>query len=217
MTTAPTLLYIARHGQSETNSERRITGQLDPGLSPAGREQAAMLARCLAGVAGDPPIAAVYSSTLQRTVATAQPAAAALGLAPVALDALREIHSGVLQGRHRDERDPEAQALWTAWKSGPPSGRLPGGESFDDLVARVAPVLAMVLERHCGQGVLMVGHRGTNRVLLGQLLGLPRAEWTEINQSNKAVVRVRLGALPEVATLRLEGNRAGEWRPGLRL
>lgn len=217
MTTAPTTLYIARHGQSEANRERRITGHLDAGLSPTGREQAAMLARCLAAEAGVPPIAAIYTSTLQRTVATAQPVAAALGLAPAALDALRELHPGVLQGRHRDERDPEAQALWAAWKSGPTSGRLPGGESFDDLVERVTPVLDSFLERHRGEGVLVVGHRGTNRVLLGQLLGLPRAEWTEINQSNKAVVRIRLGAAPEVATLRLEGNRAGEWRPGLRL
>jgi Histidine phosphatase superfamily (branch 1) len=51
-----TTLYLARHGQSEWNNQSRVTGQLDPGLSPKGQQQSEAIAQCLS----DENIAAIY-------------------------------------------------------------------------------------------------------------------------------------------------------------
>ena len=208
---ALTTLYVARHGQSEWNNRSLITGQLDPGLSPKGQLQSAALAQCLK----DEDLAAIYASTLQRTIATAQATADAHALPIVSLGALNEIHLGVLQGRHRDERDPEAQALWAQWQADPWGYRVPGGERFDEFAQRVDEGLQPLLRQHRGQSILIVGHRATNRVLLGTLLQWPRERWAELRLRNKYFYRVRLGAVPEIATYTLGGSDSGACRDGL--
>ena len=42
-------LILVRHAESAWNAERRFQGRTDVGLSDAGREQAAALARALPG------------------------------------------------------------------------------------------------------------------------------------------------------------------------
>lgn len=211
MTAVGTTLYLARHGQSEWNNQRRVTGQLNPALSPKGREQSEGLALCLQGEQLD----AIYSSALQRTIDTATPTAAATGLAVVSVAALNEINVGVVQGRYRDERDPEAQALWAQWQAALWSFCIPGGERFDEFSQRVHTALQSILHRHEGQRVLIVGHGATNRVILGTLLGWPRERWGELKPRNKFCYRLGLGAeAPEVATYTLGGSKNGRCVPG---
>ena len=207
---APTTLVIARHGQSEWNNRSLITGQLNPALSPKGQQQGVALAQCLQGL----ELAAIYTSALQRTQDTAQPTASAKGLPLIPLAALNEIHLGVLQGRHRDERDPEAQALWAQWQADIWRFRVPGGERFDEFTQRVDEALQQILRQHAGQCVLIVGHRATNRVLLGTLFDWPRERWEELRLRNKYAYGVRLGTAPEVATYTLSGSAAGTRQDG---
>jgi broad specificity phosphatase PhoE len=206
-----TTIFLARHGQSESNHQSLITGQLDAGLSARGREQSEALAHCLTGES----IAAIYTSALRRTVDTAQPTAAAKQLPIVSLPELNEIHLGVLQGRYRDERDPQAQALWAQWQADLWNFRVPGGETFEELAHRAGQALDELLRRHCGQSLLIVGHRATNRVLLGMLLGWPRKRWAEIRLRNKFFYAVRPGAPPDVTTIALSGSKAGVRQAGL--
>ena len=200
-----TTLYLARHGQSEWNNQSRVTGQLDPGLSPKGKQQSEAIADCLR----DENIAAIYTSVLQRTIDTAQPTAAAKQLPISSLPELNEINLGVLQGRFRDERDPEAQALWAKWQADMWGCPVPDAEPFDDLAQRVGKALQIILRRHYGHSVLIVGHRGTNRVVLGSLMGWPRAQWPELRLRNKFLYRIRLGAETEISTFTLSGNKTG--------
>lgn len=211
VTTATTTLFLARHGQSEWNNSSRVTGQLDPALTAKGVLQSQALAGCLRGEALD----AIYCSTLSRAVETARPTAVASGL-PIAREAaLCEIHMGVLQGRYRDARDAEAQALWAHWQADPWRSRVPGGERFDEFAQRVGAVLRAILHRHAGQRVLIVGHGATNRVLLGTLLQWPRERWAELRPRNKFCYRLQLGAAePRLATYTLSGSHAGRCEEG---
>ena len=52
-------------------------------------------------------------------------------------EALNEIHLGILQGRFRDERDPEAQRLWEQRGEDKLAFRAPGGETYRELRHRV--------------------------------------------------------------------------------
>ena len=67
-----TRLYLVRHGETLANREYRYIGTRDDPLSVHGETQALQLGEVLSGL----PIAAVYSSPLQRTYQTALPIAA---------------------------------------------------------------------------------------------------------------------------------------------
>lgn len=189
MTTAHlTTIFVARHGQSETNNQRLVTGQLDPSLTPKGVEQSHQLARLLAGE----PLASIYTSALIRTQQTAIPTAHSHDLVPTCLPELNEIRLGVLQGRHRDERDPEAAALWQQWQTAMWRYRVPGAESFGELQERVGAALARILAHHGGETILIVGHSATNRILLGTLLAMPKEQWPLLRPSNKTLHRIVL-------------------------
>lgn len=206
-----TTVYLARHGQSEWNNRSRITGQLNPGLSAKGLLQSHALSQVLSGLKLD----AIYTSALLRTRETAWPTAQALALEMVALPDLNEIHLGVLQGRYRDERDPQAQELWKTWQADIWNRRVPGGESYGELTERATAALRVVMRRHAGQSMLLVGHHATNRVLLGTLLDWPQERWTEIRLPNKFFYRIRTGAPADVSTCALQGSKCGVWQPGL--
>jgi broad specificity phosphatase PhoE len=211
MNSLQTTIYLARHGQSEWNNQRRVTGQLDPALTDKGRRQSQALADCLRDQALD----AIYSSTLTRTVDTATPTAAATRLPIVREAALCEIHMGELQGRHRDASDAQAQALWARWQAEPWSFRVPGGERFDEFALRVGAALQSILQRHVGQRVLIVGHGATNRVLLGTLLAWPRERWFELRPRNKFCYRLQLcDGAPRIATYTLGGSHSGRCEEG---
>ncbi|MEK7330851.1 MAG: histidine phosphatase family protein, partial [Candidatus Eisenbacteria bacterium] len=61
-------IYLARHGQTDWNAERRMQGSIDTHLNATGREQAAKLAARIKGLALD----RVYCSRLSRSRETAE-------------------------------------------------------------------------------------------------------------------------------------------------
>ena len=200
----PRTIFLIRHGQSLWNKRKRVTGQLDPGLSETGKRQALALADALASV----PLHAIYTSRLERTIHTAQPTAERHALAIQADFRLDEINHGILQGRYRDERDPQAQALWEQRKKDKLRFRFPGGENLQDLAVRVLPFLESMMVREQGKQVLIVGHRNTNRVILGLLLQAVPEAWDEINPRSQALYEigppdrnrgVRIHTLPDAA------------------
>ena len=205
-------IYLARHGQSETNLERRLCGQLDPALSALGVEQSERLARVLADV----PLRAIFTSTLQRTVQMAAPIARARGLAAVALPGLNELALGILQGRFRDERDPEAQALWRQRKADPARFRAPGGESFQELEARVLAALDRILDSAASGAALVVGHREANRALLKGLLGWSTERVLQAKLRNHFVYDIDVAARTVVRTISLREEDAGQVYDGFR-
>lgn len=198
-----TTVFLARHGQSRWNRCKLVTGQLDPELAPEGQTQARDLALLLRGM----PLSAVCASDLSRSRETARAVAEAHGLAVQVVPALRELHFGALQGRFRDARDPEAEALWRARKADPASFRAPGGESFAELMTRVRSALRAILAAHPGGMVLIVGHRNTNRAILGTLLDrTPEIAVTAAIQHD-CLYRVQMGNPPEVSAIRF-GTRS---------
>lgn len=205
-------IYLARHGQSESNRQRRLCGQQDPALSEEGVRQSHQLARVLADV----PLAAIFSSPLQRTVQTAAPTARTHGVPVTALPGFAELSLGALEGRFRDERDPEAQALWRQRKADPARFRPPGGETFDELAARALAALERVLDGVPAGAALIVGHRETNRALLQGLLGWSTERVLQQKLRNHFVYEIDVGARAVLRTLSLREEDAGAAFEGFR-
>lgn len=201
----PTKIFLVRHGQSEWNGKKIISGQLDPPLSKKGINQAAALAEILQGEA----LSAIYTSTLQRSFETARPTAESHRIFIQKKEALMEIHLGILQGRYRDDRDPEAQRLWETRAEDRLTHRIPGGETFSELQQRVTPCIQEILRKEAGKVILIVGHRNTNRVILGELMQWPPEAVIDLKLRNKYLYEITFGDDPMIRTICLEDEKPG--------
>ena len=104
-----------------------------------------------------PPDAASLASPARRTVETAR-----AGLEPALVPELSEQDFGDWTGRRHDELAATGGETYAQFWSDPARGRPPGGESFEDQVARVRLGLARI---SAGPATLVV-HSGTIRAAL---------------------------------------------------
>ena len=196
-------LYLTRHGQTDNNAAGLVQGRgLDPDLNAVGRAQAQALAGRLAGV----PLGAVYTSTQLRSQQTAQPTLAAHPEARfVVRDGLDEMDWGVHEGRGYTpgSADTDTAAAYARlnhrWGKGETSVRVEGGESPDEVWARVRPVLAEIGEAYPEGHVLVVSHRRLLRVLLAGVL----------HDGRLAAMRDYPHANAALTTLDVPGGRLG--------
>lgn len=117
------------------------------------------------------------TSNLNRTIQTAAAIRRAdpgahVALAELMLPELAEQHLGEWQGQHRQTflagRDHALKGLWFA----PSHEKAPGGESFEDLIARVHASIHRLNVDHKGRHIVAVTHGGTIRAALALALGL---------------------------------------------
>uniref|UniRef100_A0A670K293 6-phosphofructo-2-kinase/fructose-2,6-biphosphatase 1 n=1 Tax=Podarcis muralis TaxID=64176 RepID=A0A670K293_PODMU len=155
----PRSIYLSRHGESELNLRGRIGG--DSGLSERGTQYACALAgfirsQCIRDLK-------VWTSHMKRTIQTAE----ALHVPYEQWKALNEIDAGVCEEMTYEEIQdhfPEEFALRDQDKY---RYRYPKGESYEDLVQRLEPVI-MELERQ--ENVLVICHQAVMRCLLAYFL-----------------------------------------------
>lgn len=150
----PTRLLLLRHGQTELSVERRYSGRGNPALTELGRRQADAAATYLGQRGG---IDAVITSPLQRAYDTAAAAAKALGLDVTVDDDLIETDFGDWEGMTFGEASAASPALHGRWLSDtsvPP----PGGESFDQVHARIRRARTRIISEYGGATVLVVSH-----------------------------------------------------------
>jgi alpha-ribazole phosphatase len=164
-----TLIYLLRHGAVGLEETRRFIGHLDVPLSLLGERQAAAQAGRLREVS----LAAVFCSDLTRARRTAEVIAAPQGLAPRVVPALREMDMGRWDGLTAAEIEAQEPEAFRDWMANLGHFPFPGGESLEDLAARAWPVFQAIVAAHAGRAIAVVGHGGTNRMLLCQILGMP--------------------------------------------
>ena len=166
-------VYLARHGQTDWNRDGRLQGSADIPLNDTGRQQAAALADRLRGVRFD----AVYSSELKRSRETA---GIVHGAAPlVALAGLNERRIGAFEG-HVSSAEYER-------RSQAPDDTLDGGESQSQFFARVQSTLAVLRQAHRSGAILIVGHGGTNQMIVRALFDLSADRAAAFKQGNDDV------------------------------
>lgn len=169
-------LVLWRHGRTEWNVANRFQGNRDVDLDDVGRSQAHAAAASLTRM--DPDL--IVSSDLRRAADTAQVLADRLGLS-VRTDAdLRETNGGAWEGRTRAEILAADEDLFRAWIAGH-DVRPPGGETRDEVVARVMGSIRRHLRDLPEGGTMVVAsHGGSIRGAIGGLLGLAPEQWTAL-------------------------------------
>ncbi len=183
-TSTNTRIFLVRHGATVLTAEDRFAGSTNIPLSDEGREQVSRLAQRLAGE----KIAAVYASPMGRTIETASILAHPHGLQVQSRDGLREISHGHWEGLTRGEVEQQFPGEAGNWDEDPYTFAPPGGESGLAVTARALPLLLDIVRAHPGQGVLVVSHKATIRLLLSSLLGFdPRRYRDNLDQSPAAL------------------------------
>ncbi|MCI3239219.1 histidine phosphatase family protein [Streptomyces spinosisporus] len=187
-----TTLLLARHGQTVWHAENRYAGVSDVALTETGRAQAEALGRW----AGAHPVDAIWTSTVSRAIATAEPACRALGLTPHREHELRECDFGVMEGRTLAEftaQDPVAAA---AFRADPVAHPFPGAEDPRAAADRGAAALRRIAAAHDGERVLVVAHNTLLRLILCRFLSIPLAHYRRAlpQLRNAAVTELRMDA-----------------------
>lgn len=167
--------------------EGRIQGRSDPGLSPKGQQQRLALLEQLKNRS----LSAIYTSSLQRSILTAQPIAHHFGLPIQKESELDEIAFGILEGRNLYQFDEVTKSEWERFKDDRFNYRIPGAENYSDVADRIKPFMERTLRKHEGEEVLIVGHRVVNRLLIGMLMGFPM-EWVlKIEQTHDCLYLIQ--------------------------
>jgi broad specificity phosphatase PhoE len=162
-------LYLLRHGQTSFSRENAFCGSgLDPELTDEGAAMAAAVAEFYKSRSWQ----AVYSSPLQRAVATAQPLCAALHIEMQLRDDLKEIAYGAWEGHSAASIDREWHDEYIRWQSDPAWNAPTGGETAIAISQRALRVVEEIRAGVSDGNVLVVSHKATIRILLCSLLGI---------------------------------------------
>lgn len=173
-------LVLLRHGQTQSNADNRMQGQIDTELTDVGRAQAINAAQVLSK---RQPLV-IYSSDLRRAHDTARTLSEHCGHQEVHLDQrLRETHLGDWQGMTHHEVDEQSPGARMAWRE---DARMAphGGESRIDVADRSIPLVREIFDNEpewgaddCDRPVVLVSHNGVIGALAAALLDLPVDSW----------------------------------------
>jgi broad specificity phosphatase PhoE len=182
---------LIRHGESVWNGERRIQGNQDPALSPRGRRQTDLLVQHLETHIPR-PVAAIYTSPLQRAAETAERIAVVLRLPVIREPGLREMSLGAWEGKTVAEIQTAFPGAYERWLEDPAASPAPGGEALSAFGRRVAEALARMQRAHAGADLLIVSHGGAIKALICFTLGLDLKYLFRLKQDNTAVSQIEL-------------------------
>jgi broad specificity phosphatase PhoE len=182
------LIYITRHGQTYWNDTGKTQGIKDIPLNDKGREQAVKLARRL----WDAPVQAIYTSDLKRATETGNIIGNAIGKVCLATPHLREANFGEWEGLTIKEIEEIFPGQLESWYEDP-GFRAPGGESINCVKKRVRCFIDQIKELDIDkdQGILVVSHALTSKLLIIELLGLPISFIQRIKLSNAGLTIIR--------------------------
>jgi probable phosphoglycerate mutase len=186
-----TKILLTRHGHVEGIKPERFRGREPLQLTARGVAEADALAR---RVAARWRPSHIYTSPMDRCVATGAAIAGATGIAAKICEDLNDIDYGAWQFKTFAQAKAQDAGLFAAWFATPQLVRFPNGESLQDLAARTASALRMVLARHPDEIVVLVGHDSANRVLLLQLLEQPLSAYWRLAQEPCCINEIDVSA-----------------------
>jgi len=163
------LLLLIRHGENEFVKTGKLAGQL-PGvhLNERGRKQAAELAKALKQV----HLKAVYSSSLERAIETAEPIAEGHKLEIQVRPQLMDNDIGKWQGRTLKQL--RRIKKWKIVQEAPSRFKFPEGESFLETQTRIASCLDEIAASHKPKDIVaVVFHADPIKLAVAHYLGMP--------------------------------------------
>ena len=161
-----TIFYLVRHGVT-SHTGRRLSGRMpDVHLTETGLSEAEGAATSLASVR----LKAVYSSPIDRCLATARIIAKSHGLPVRTRKDLSEVEYG--SWTNKSLKSVARTKLWSSVQRWPSGTRFPDGESFVEIQTRGVAVLEDLRTRHPKDQVCVVSHGDVIRLVMAHYMGV---------------------------------------------
>ena len=162
-------LYFLRHGQTTLSREDNFCGSgLDPELTPEGLQ----MAHAFAAAYKDQRWTAIFSSSLRRTITTAQPLCDVLGISLQARADFNEIGYGKWEGFSKATVERDYHDDYISWLADPAWHAPTGGELAITIAQRSLQAIDDIKQQYTEGNVLVVSHKATIRIILCSLLGI---------------------------------------------
>ena len=180
-----TRFYFIRHGETQWNKQGIYQGWTDIALSEEGKKQAECLGKRFENE--KLKLDAVYSSPLQRAIATAEAVAKAKGLGVIADQHFKEINFGEWEGYTVEQLSQKHGKAYTDFFENPFIHPFPGERSFDAVIKRSLEGFQQLLKKHEGGNVAVVSHGGLLRVLIMTLMEMDYTFYRKTWLSNTSI------------------------------
>lgn len=178
-----TRLYLVRHGETEWNKASKVQGRTDTELSEKGIRQAELLSERIAGE----DIAAIYSSSLNRALRTAEIIAGRKDCRVEKSESYHEIRLGPWEGLTIHEIQEKYSEYYKAYREDPEKFSLPGAETFLELIERTYGAIIKLVEKHKGSSILIVSHGTAIKAAMIRILGIGLINYTKFRIDNASV------------------------------
>lgn len=174
-------LFLVRHGETKENEAGIVMGHHHGILTEKGKAQAKETALALK----DKKFDHIYSSDLARCVDTAEFIKEYHPDTPLTFTPeLRERNLGAFQGQKTATID---------WKPFVDNldNKPEGGESINELSARILGFIRKLYEEHPDDTLLLVSHNGSLKQVIGHFSGVPAKDVPKIE--NAQVIEIEVG------------------------
>jgi len=174
-------IYLIRHGQTDFNLRNIVQGSgVDSSLNATGRAQA----QAFFDTYKDVPFKKVYTSALVRSQESIK-SFLDLGLPHEAFAGLNEISWGTKEGQPiTPEEDEYYHYMLKQWQLGNTSMKIEKGESPEDVVNRMKPVMEYILSKEDENPILICMHGRSIRILLCYLLKMDLSHMDSFEHRN---------------------------------
>ncbi len=157
-----TRLIFVRHAEAEGNINRIFHGWYDSKITEKGHKQAKKVAERLADIEID----IIYSSSLTRTLQTAQYIADIKQLPIIRTDKMKEINGGDWENMPFDELPKLYPKENYTWENQPHLHQMPNGENTIEFYERLTKEVKSIISQNSGKNICIVTHGGAIRTML---------------------------------------------------
>ncbi len=184
-----TTVYIIRHAESLGNSEGKLCGHYNIGLSKAGEKQLTCLAERFRYYHLD----AIYTSPLYRAVKTAEALDLYGGPGITPDSELIELYCGDLDGKTWTQIRTDYPKHYRQWVEEPHNFVPQNGESMRHLYDRIWSAVSRIALKNDGKTIAITTHGGAIRCMLCRLLERPITDLADMPiVENTAVTKLVL-------------------------
>jgi len=182
-----TTLLLVRHGETKWNVLGKFQGSQNTDLSEAGIHQAELLSKRLNG-----DFDVVYSSPLNRALATSDRICSYSALSPIPIQALTEIHFGTWEGLTFEEIKETYPEHFIKWRTDALVGPMYDGElSIQNASLRAKSCIHDLVLSHPGQKIVVVSHGGLIKAALVGLFNWRMTMYHQMILGNTCITTIQ--------------------------
>jgi len=196
-----TTLILVRHGHTAQTEAGKLYSDPESVLTDKGKQEVHALSKVVLKEKAE----LLLTSPSVRVRSTAQMLGKDIGLVEEVVEDLREFQVGDWEGRSYLEIKKAEPEIYAAWSQDPIRNALPGGESIEQLCARVKTAMDGVLSKYAGKRIILVSHAELIRAILLHALGVPLDNYYRISVPTASAAKIDFSA--NFATLHYCGMR----------